>query len=130
MIIQKELKTSQKEEIISITYLVEEGLKKANIKEGQVLIFIPHTTAAVIINEDADPDVRSDILKGLKYFKFESVPFDHNEGNSPAHLKAAIFGSSVQVIISGGKLFLGTWQGIYFCEFDGPRARKIIMRFS
>jgi len=130
MIVQKEIRTTKRDEFIDITSLVEDSLHSANIYEGHVLIFVPHTTAAVTINENADPDVKSDMIRGLRGLNFENMHFDHGEGNSPAHLKSSIIGCSINVIISGGKLLLGTWQGIYFCEFDGPRTRKVIFRFS
>jgi secondary thiamine-phosphate synthase enzyme len=130
MIINKSIKTGSKEELINITGIVEEELRSSGIKEGRVLVFVPHTTAGVTINENADPDVRYDIIKGLRGLKFESMDFDHSEGNSPAHLKASLMGSSVNVIVDDNKLLLGVWQGIYFCEFDGPRNRKFIIQIQ
>ena len=128
MVVHKNLKTETKETLINISGIIEEELAKSGIKEGRVTVFVPHTTAGVTINENADPDVRYDIIKGLRGLKFESMDFDHSEGNSPAHLKASIMGSSVNVIVDGGRMLLGVWQGIYFCEFDGPRNRKFIIQ--
>jgi secondary thiamine-phosphate synthase enzyme len=89
------------------------------------VVFVPHTTAAVTINENADPDVKADILMALRKAVPAALPYEHAEGNSPAHAKSSLVGSSVTVIVAGGKLQLGTWQGICFCEFDGPRARQV-----
>jgi secondary thiamine-phosphate synthase enzyme len=96
----------------------------AGITDGLCVVFVPHTTAAVTINENADPDVKADILMALRQAVPDSLPYGHAEGNSPAHVKAGLVGSSVTVIVSGGRLQLGTWQGICFCEFDGPRTRQ------
>ncbi len=119
------LKTSKQTELIDITVLVEQLLKKDKIKSGICTVFIPHTTAAVTINENADPSVCRDILAEMN----KVIPFDddyrHGEGNSAAHIKSSLFGSSETVIVEDGHLQLGTWQGIYFAEFDGPRTRKI-----
>ncbi len=90
-------------------------------------IYVPHTTAGVTINENADPDVRQDMLLALNSLVPDSLPYRHAEGNSPAHVKASLMGSSVQVIIQEGRLVLGTWQGIYLCEFDGPRRRRVFV---
>ncbi len=129
MIAIKEIRTNKKEEIIDITNIVNEIIIRSNVKEGRTLVFIPHTTAGITINENADPDVKRDILYGLSSLNFESLNFHHSEGNSPGHIKASLIGNSVDIIIKDGRLFLGTWQGIYFCEFDGPRSRKIYIQF-
>src|SRR6185369_15085091 len=106
------------------------AVKQNGWHDGTLTVFVPHTTAGVTINENADPDVARD----MEWFSDELIPrnrnFRHGEGNSDAHIKASFFGSSVQVIVRGGKLWLGTWQGIYFCEFDGPRNRKVFLAFS
>ena len=130
MIVHKSIRTESKEVLINITDFVQEEVSGSGVKEGIATVFIPHTTAGVTINENADPDVRYDIIKGLRGLKFESMDFDHSEGNSPAHLKASMMGSSLNVIIENGKLLLGVWQGIYFCEFDGPRNRKYVIRIN
>ncbi len=125
---QMSVKTSSRVELIDITRLVEKVISESKIKSGSCIVYVPHTTAAVTINENADPSVRSDIIKELN----KIIPFDDNyshlEGNAAAHIKASIVGSSETILIDGGSLVLGTWQGIYFCEFDGPRNRKVIIK--
>ena len=116
-------------EIIDITRKVQTIVDESGVKNGLCLIFVPHTTAAVTINENADPDVKSDILKEINKVIPFSDSYRHMEGNSAAHIKASLFGSSETVIIQNGKLQLGTWQGIFFCEFDGPRTRQIWVSF-
>ncbi|MCX7745686.1 MAG: secondary thiamine-phosphate synthase enzyme YjbQ [Clostridia bacterium] len=122
------IKTPSQTTMVDITTKIQQVVYEQNIKSGICTIFIPHTTAGITINENADPDVVSDMLKEIN----KIVPFDdhytHMEGNSAAHIKASLFGSSSQVIIEDGKLVLGTWQGIYFCEFDGPRSRKVYIK--
>jgi secondary thiamine-phosphate synthase enzyme len=113
---------------VDITFLVEEEISKANVKAGICVVCVPHTTAAVTINENADPTVRQDILMALKKAVPDSLAYAHSEGNSPAHVKASLVGSSVTLIIEDGRLKLGTWQGIYFCEFDGPRRRQVCLK--
>jgi len=127
MINEFNIKTNSRNEIIDITSEVEDTVK--GIKDGVVTIFVPHTTAAVTINENADEDVKNDILKKLGRLIPQSDGYEHSEGNSDAHLKSSLIGCSINVIVKNGKLVLGTWQGVYFCEFDGPRDRKVIMRF-
>jgi secondary thiamine-phosphate synthase enzyme len=114
-----------RDELIDITADVMQTVSESGVQEGMCIVFTPHTTAAVTINENADPDVTSDIIKGLKGIGFERMNFDHSEGNSPAHLKSSLVGCSETVIINKGRLVLGTWQGIYLCEFDGPRTRHV-----
>jgi secondary thiamine-phosphate synthase enzyme len=122
------VKTNSKEELIDISSQVAKVIEESRVKDGVCYIYTPHTTAAITINENADPDVRSDILKGLAHLDFEKVRFDHVEGNSPAHLKSSIIGCSEITLIENNILQLGTWQGIYFCEFDGPRTRKVYVK--
>ncbi len=123
-----QLKTSAKTDLIDITGLVEEAVRKSGVKNGICLIYVPHTTAAVTINENADPSVSRDILMELnKIVPFEDR-YQHLEGNSPAHIKASLIGSSVSVFVESRRLILGTWQGIFFCEFDGPRNRQVFVR--
>lgn len=128
MIKEISVKTSSRVELIDITHLVEKVVSESKVKSGLCAIFVPHTTAAVTINENADPSVRRDIIAELN----KIVPFDDNyshlEGNAAAHIKASIIGSSETILVDGGSLVLGTWQGIYFCEFDGPRNRKVIIK--
>jgi len=119
------VRTRAGNELIDITAEVKSITANSGVQNGLCLVYTPHTTAAITINENADPDVQSDILKGLAHLKLESVHFDHGEGNSPAHLKSSLIGCSETIIIENGKLRLGAWQGIYFCEFDGPRNRKV-----
>jgi secondary thiamine-phosphate synthase enzyme len=117
--------TNNRTEMLDITAEIEQIVQESNQKEGLCVIFVPHTTAAITINENADPDVLTDILQGLE----KIIPFEDNyrhlEGNSAAHIKSSLIGSSISVIIENGKLKLGTWQGIVFCEFDGPRTRDV-----
>lgn len=124
------IKSAAKEEMIDITSSVADIVKKSGITEGICIVYTPHTTAAVTINENADPDVPSDIIKGLASIGIESVYYRHMEGNSPAHIKSSLVGVSETLIIEGGRLVLGTWQGIFFCEFDGPRSRKVYVKVT
>ena len=125
-----EVRTTARTEMIDITHQIRQRLKNSGKTEGILTVFVPHTTAAVTINENADPDVQQDMVKELN----KIVPFEdgyrHFEGNSAAHIKASLFGSSEQIILQNGSLHLGTWQGVYFCEFDGPRHRKVWVQFS
>ncbi len=122
------IKTRSQIEFIDITSQVQGVIDKSGIKEGICNVYVPHTTAAVTINENADPSVQKDILNELD----KIVPWDdhytHMEGNAAAHIKSTIVGSSVYIPISDGKLALGTWQGIFFCEFDGPRHREVFVQ--
>jgi len=114
--------------MVDITREVTSVLKKTGVKEGACYVFVPHTTAAVTINENADPDVPRDILMELDKTIPLSDSYRHMEGNSAAHIKASLFGASEVVLVEGGTLVLGTWQSIFFCEFDGPRTRKVAVR--
>jgi len=120
-----EVITSDRVQFVDITEKIREIAAKSGVNEGQAIIFVPHTTAAVTINENADPDVARDITAGLSRLVPKKGDYRHYEGNSDAHIKASILGSSEIVMISGGRLMLGTWQSIYFCEFDGPRQRGV-----
>ncbi len=119
------LSTNAREEFVEVTDDVRAVVNEAGFRDGVVTLFVPHTSAAVTINENADPDVQSDMLGWLAKLIPASPGFRHAEGNSDAHLKASLVGPSVQVPLVQGALRLGRWQGIYFCEFDGPRARQI-----
>lgn len=121
------LSTTSKEEFVDITGKVEEAVKKSGVRDGLCVVYTPHTTAAVTINENADPSVVHDILASLNDMVRE-IGFRHVEGNSPAHVKSSLLGCSEILIVEKGVLQLGTWQGIYFCEFDGPRARKVYVK--
>ena len=122
------VRTTRREEILDVTADIERIVGKAGLKDGLCTVFVPHTTAGVTINENADPDVKADLLMALKKAVPDSLPYAHAEGNSPAHVKASLMGSSVSVIVAGGRLQLGTWQGICLCEFDGPRTRQVWVR--
>ncbi len=123
-----EVKTQSREEMVDITDKVRQVVLSSQVKDGVCVVYVPHTTAAVTINENADPSVRHDILMTLGKIAPDSLPYAHSEGNSPAHVKASLLGSSVNIIVEGEKLALGTWQGIFFCEFDGPRTRKVVVK--
>lgn len=119
------LSTRERDQIIDITPQVAELVRREGVDSGLAVVYVPHTTAGVAINENADPDVKRDALMLLdEVFPWEHAKYRHVEGNTAAHLKAITTGSSQTVIIAGGRLVLGVWQGIYFCEFDGPRERK------
>jgi secondary thiamine-phosphate synthase enzyme len=122
------VKTSTRTELIDITSRIAEQVKKSGIRAGLCMLYVPHTTGAVTINESADPSVRSDILMVLNQIVPWEANYQHLEGNSPAHVKATLVGASELLAIENGALVLGTWQGIFFCEFDGPRTRKIHVR--
>ena len=117
--------TRSRAEMIDITEKVAEAVRRENVAEGIAVVFVPHTTAAVTINENADPDVVRDIVEETN----KIVPFDdgyrHSEGNSAAHIKSCLYGPSLTLVVSGGQPVLGTWQAVYFCEFDGPRHRTV-----
>ncbi len=120
-----QLRTSTQTEFVDITRFVQEAVKKTGVEDGICIIFIPHTTAGVTINENADPSVVQDIIMELNKIVPFKDPYRHMEGNSPAHIKASLVGCSHIVFVESRKLVLGTWQGIFFCEFDGPRNRKV-----
>jgi len=122
------VKTNTQNQILDITIHIEKIVEESKVSEGICYIFVPHTTAGITINENADPSVKSDILMELN----KMIPFkdnySHNEGNSAAHIKASLMGFSQNIIINKGKLVLGNWQGICFCEFDGPRSRNLYVK--
>ena len=119
------VKSRSRNEFINITQEIQNAVNKSGIKEGVCNIFVPHTTAGITINESADPDVLEDIQQQLDKAAPAGGHYRHTEGNADAHIKASIIGSSQMVFIENGRLKLGTWQGIFFCEFDGPRTRKV-----
>lgn len=126
MIKEISVPTNQKEQLIDVTSKIRKAVAESGISNGTVTCFVTHTTAGITINENADPSVVRDILFALD----RAVPdkgFFHAEGNSTAHVKSSMMGSSVQLILEKGRLILGTWQGVYFCEFDGPRNRRMIV---
>jgi len=122
------IETTERNQMINITSLVQTKVNESGIKDGVCYVFVPHTTAAVTINENADPDVVRDILFTLDKLVPHKNNYRHIEGNSDAHVKASLFGNTATVIINNGKLVLGTWQSLFFCEFDGPRRRKIMIK--
>lgn len=122
------VKTNSKTEFVEITGAVEDAIRSQGVDEGICMLFVPHTTAAITINESADPSVQTDILMVLNKMVPWKEAYRHMEGNSPAHIKASIIGASELIAVEGGRLKLGTWQGVFFCEFDGPRSRKVHIR--
>lgn len=122
------IRSLSRQQFIDITNLVQRTIDKLGIKEGVCIVYVPHTTAGITINEDADPDVIGDIGRYLDRLVPETGEFRHIEGNSPAHIKSSLVGHSVTVPVEDGKLLLGRWQGIFFCEFDGPRSRQVIVK--
>ena len=119
-----QVRTRAAQEILDITTRVQEVLADLGLVDGAVLLYCPHTTCALTVNEVADPDMRADVSRALAAL-VPQVPFRHSEGNSPAHLLAALLGPSLLLPVEGGRLALGIWQGIYLCEFDGPRTRSV-----
>jgi len=120
------VRTGQHAEFVDITAQVQRVVAESGIKHGMCTVFVPHTTCGITINENADPDVTADIITALeRVVPWDAPYYRHNEGNSAAHVKASLMGSSVQVLVHDGQLQLGTWQAIYLCEFDGPRTRKV-----
>lgn len=117
-----------KEGFYNITSMVNDAIHTTRTESGICVVYTPHTTAAITINENADPDVQSDVMLALDRAFPQMPEFKHIEGNSPAHLKSSAIGCSETIIIDKGRLLLGTWQGIYFCEFDGPRTRKFYVK--
>jgi secondary thiamine-phosphate synthase enzyme len=120
--------SSKRVEVVDITAGVARLVSSAGVDSGVCYVYVPHTTAAVTINENADPDVKTDLIKGIEAIVPDNIGYDHAEGNSPAHIKTTLVGNSTTVFIEGGQMALGTWQGIYFCEFDGPRERKVYVK--
>lgn len=120
--------SSKRNEMIDITDNIAELVRLSGVAEGLCYVFVPHTTAAVTINENADPSVQRDILKTLAQVFPQDPAHEHNEGNSDAHIKSSLVGASEIIAIDRGRLVLGTWQGVFFCEFDGPRTRKVRIR--
>jgi len=124
------ISTTSRTELLDVTSEVQKAVAESGVRDGVCHLYVPHTTAGITINENADPSVRQDILMELD----KIVPFQDNyrhlEGNAAAHIKASMVGSSETILVQAGKLLLGTWQGIFFCEFDGPRSRRVITRVS
>lgn len=122
------IKTSSRTQFLLITDQIQEAVDSSGVSDGICMVFVPHTTAGVTINETADPYVMRDIIDILNGLVPQSLEYRHREGNADAHAKAAMIGSSVSIFVENGKLVLGTWQGIFFCEFDGPRPRDLLVR--
>jgi len=122
------VQTKQQDQWINISGEVQRAVAASGIKEGICVVFVPHTTAAITINENADPDVPHDVLLALSAISPDRREFRHSEGNSAAHTKTSLVGPSLTIIVTGGRLLLGTWQGIWFNEYDGPRTRKVQVR--
>jgi len=120
-----EVKTNKRVELVDITDRIRDALAKGGVRDGVCFIFCPHTTAGLTINENADPSVRQDIVSALGKLIPEKAGYTHREGNSDSHIKSSLFGSSLTIFIKDGKLVLGTWQGVYFCESDGARHREV-----
>ena len=124
------IQTRRRNEFVDITSLVRQSLQRSGVRSGFGVVYCPHTTAAITINENADPDVVHDMLLWLeRAIPHEQPGFRHGEGNSDSHIKASLVGSSATVIVDDGDLVLGRWQGVYFCEFDGPRHRTVHVKW-
>lgn len=122
------VKTKSREEFVDITAAVREFIRSTGVERGSLIIFVPHTTAGVTVNEGADPTVKEDLLYALrKLIPYRDLEYKHQEGNSDAHIKASLLGSSLNLLIDNGDLLLGTWQAIFFAEFDGPRQRRVYL---
>jgi secondary thiamine-phosphate synthase enzyme len=128
MMITLSITTSRQTEFLDITREVEKAVLNEQVSDGLILVYVPHTTAGITINEGADPSVQEDLLRVLNQLIPFKGPYRHGEGNSPAHIKASLIGSSISVMIETGHLILGTWQSIFLCEFDGPRTRKVLIK--
>jgi secondary thiamine-phosphate synthase enzyme len=122
------VRTGSRIEMVDITVRIQELVRSSDVAEGVCHVFVAHTTAGLTINENADPSVQSDILMVLNKVISDREAYRHGEGNSPAHIKASLMGPGLTVLVSQGSLLLGTWQGIYLCEFDGPRTRKVHLK--
>ncbi len=127
MMVQLEVRTRAKSELQDITGQVQKAVAESGVREGLCHAFVPHTTAALTLNENWDPDVRSDLVRALAAI-IPEVRYDHGEGNSPAHLMASMLGASETLLVSEGRLLLGSWQGVYLVEFDGPRHRRVLVK--
>ena len=123
------VRTTQHAQFVEITDEIQRVVNESGVKEGVCMVFVPHTTAGVTINENADPDVVADMIYALdQAVPWKDARYQHGEGNTAAHVKSSLMGHSVHVLVRGGKLQFGTWQGVFLCEFDGPRSRKVWVR--
>ncbi|SHH43954.1 secondary thiamine-phosphate synthase enzyme YjbQ [Thermosipho atlanticus] len=128
MLFAFEVKTEARNILIDITSRIEELVRKSGVKSGLCVVYVPHTTAGITINENADPSVKYDIENTLSKIVPSNLNYTHLEGNSDSHVKSTLVSPSITLIIDNGHLLLGTWQGVYFCEFDGPRRRKVYIK--
>lgn len=128
MIKKLEIRTTSRSEIIDITDKIQKIISDSKIKSGICVIYVPHTTAGIIVNENYDPSVRIDILESLEKIAPVLARYKHTEGNADSHIKTSLAGSTATLLIEDGKILLGSWQGIMFCEFDGPRTRKLVIK--
>ncbi len=119
------IRTAKRIDLIDITGQIQNTVSKSKVKDGICFVFCPHTTAGLTINENADPQVKRDIINTLNKLVPENAGYVHSEGNADSHIKSSLFGSSLTIFIEDGQLAFGTWQGIYFCEGDGPRSREV-----
>jgi secondary thiamine-phosphate synthase enzyme len=122
------VRTHSRTELVDITAQIQDFVRQSAIERGACHIFVAHTTAGLTINENADPSVRTDILMILNKIISDRESYRHLEGNSPAHIKASLMGAHLTVLVDGNSLVLGTWQGVYLCEFDGPRTRNVLVK--
>ena len=122
------LQTRARTEFVNIDHLLKNAVQKSGVQEGICVVFNPHTTAAITINENADPDVVRDLREVLDRIIPSDIHFKHFEGNSDAHFKSSLFGPSLSLVVEGGRIVLGTWQSVYFCEVDGPRQRSVTIK--
>jgi secondary thiamine-phosphate synthase enzyme len=127
---QINVRTSSRSQFLDISNDVQDAIRASGVTDGVCTVYVPHTTAGITINENADPDVTRDVIDALSRLVPHSAAYRHGEGNSDSHVKASMMGFSVNVLVEGGRMVLGTWQAIYFCEFDGPRARKVYVRMG
>ena len=126
MIVELQVRTHARSDLQDITSQAQQAVDESGIKEGICYVFVPHTTAALTLNENWDPDVRGDLMRALTAM-VPDVPYHHGEGNSPAHLMSTLVGASETLLVSKGRLLLGSWQGLYLAEFDGPRRRRVLL---
>ena len=123
-----DVKTNTRVDMVDITSSVQKEISRAGVQDGICMVYVPHTTAGVTINEGADPSVCHDVMNKLNELVPRDAGYRHREGNSDSHIKASLMGSSVMVMVEGGRLVLGTWQKVFFCEFDGPRSRRVYVK--
>jgi len=123
-----DLQSATEVEFMDITNRVQDAVNRLGMSDGICHVYVPHTTAGLTVNENADPSVQRDIVAALRRIVPDEQPYEHREGNSPAHIKASLVGTTVAVFVESGRLVLGTWQGIFFCEFDGPRTRRVYVK--